>query len=470
VWDAVGDQIAFYYGTDLVEEAVADLRADPMLPTSNHFGVDTFADSVQGTLLFALRPRPGGGRRRVVVVLGCGSVSLDNLTYPMGLLLYDPRNGDPRSLPQRLPVFPNRLRRTSVGLAGPFDEQMVNRARVRLHNMRLAGEVTRFCERAAGQVLDEDFAAPATLSLPTYGHQATRINMGLWSRMFSGGAPPARFVQLHLEAVCTALLAKDLHDPASLVHRVFFEPVTRGAVLAGLDGALACWRLEKLERRLRGMIEDTQPRDGTIFFWGLTDYGRRIPLTLVQDGAALRLAGLDERRQRWDWEFSPDGLISALRGGSLVPSLLTCYTALAFARGVVCVGGYYQAGYLPVMQRGVTDAVGTRDPAAAAVVARVPTGISLAGLQFAVRVLPDGAAIPAGPVEIAGVGGLTESDLSRIESVTVREAHLAAFPETFPHMAPDAVLPDDWIARLTAENGAACPSLIQLSWERRSDR
>ena len=61
MWDAVGDQIASYYGTDLAEEAVAELRADPMLPTSNHFGVDTFADSVQGTLLFALRPRPDGG-------------------------------------------------------------------------------------------------------------------------------------------------------------------------------------------------------------------------------------------------------------------------------------------------------------------------------------------------------------------------------------------------------------------------
>jgi hypothetical protein len=458
----IGRHAASYYGTDVAREAVAELRSDPVIPTSNHFGVDTFADSVQGTLLFALRPRAGGGSRRTVVVLGCGSVSLDNLTYPMGLLLYEPGQAGLAGLPQRLPVFSNRFRRWTVGSVRPFDGHMVSRARDRLRKMRLAGQVTPFCERAADQILEEDFAAQSTLSLPTYGHQATRINSSLWRRMFLGGGLSTQLVQLELEVVCADLVTRDLFDPASLIHRLFFTPAVRDALLARLDGARACWRRENLRRRLHEPSDDAQSRDGTIFFWGLTEEGRRIPLTLEQDGSALRLAGTDERRRRWEWDFSPGAVAAALHEGRLIPSLLTCFTALTFARGVVSIGGYYQAEYLPVMQQGVADAVRTQDPEAAGLIAAAPTGICLAGMQFAMRLLPGGMGIPAGPVEICGAGGLTEPDLSRISSITVREAHLAAFPELFHHLVPDARLPSDWIERLTTENATHCPNLLRL--------
>lgn len=462
LWDVIEDQIAPYYGPDVAREAVAELRSDPVIPTTNHFGIDTLADSVQGTLLFACRPRLDGGRRRTVVVLGCGSVSLDNLTYPMGLLLYDSEGSSVRKLPQRLPVFSNRFRRWSAGSVGPFDERMVGRARDRLSKMRLAGHVTPFCERAAGEILDEDFAAQDILSLPTYGHQATRINTRLWNGMFKDCTDVPQFVQLEIEAVCAALLAKDLREPGSLIHRLFFSSAVRNALLTGLDGARACWRRENLNRRLHAAIRDAQARDGTIFFWGLTEDGRRIPLTLEQDAAAIRLAGIDERRRRWGWNFSVDSLVSALRERQLIPSAFTCFTVLAFARGIVCVGGYYQAAYLPVMQRGIVDAIRVEDAGAADLIAQVPTRHCLAGMQFAMRILPGGAGIPAGPVEIAGTGGLTDSDLSRIQSVTVREAYLAAFPDVFQQLVPDATLPDDWIERLTVENGVGCPNLIRL--------
>lgn len=464
LWAVIGAQTEEYYGAEVARDAVAELRSDPMIPTSNHFGIDTFADSVQGTLLYALRPRPGGGRRRTVVVLGCGSVSLDNLTYPMGLLLYDPGDGDVAGVPRRLPVFTNRFRRWTVGSVRPFDEQMVRRAHDRLHKMRLAGQITPFSARAAGEILDADLAVRDTLALPTYGHQAARINASLWRRMLARTGLPTRLVQLELEAVCAALLAKDLYDPASLVHRLLFAPAVREALLAGLDGARACWRREKLRRRLDDPTDDAQSRDGTIFFWGLTEDGRRVPLTVVPEKGttAGRLAGIDERRRRWEWEFSADAIAAGLRDGRLIPSLLTCFAVLTFARGVVAVGGYYQAEYLAGMQRGIVAALRTEDEQVARRVAEVPTGVCLAGMQFAMRLLADGRGIPAGPVEIAGVGGLAEQDLARIESVTLREAYLAAFPELFHHVAPDARLPADWVARLTAENGAGCPNLLRL--------
>jgi hypothetical protein len=117
------------------------------------------------------------------------------------------------------------------------------------------------------------------------------------------------------------------------------------------------------------------------------------------------------------------------------------------------------------MQRGVVDALRSHDATAADLVSRVPTQLCLAGMQFALRIVPGGGGIPAGPVEIAGAGGLTTADLHRIGRVTTREAHLAAFPEIFRHLVPAATLPDGWVGRLAVENASDCPTLLRLAGE-----
>lgn len=461
LWEVVGERAARYYGSEVAGAAVAELRGDPVLSTSNHFGIDTLAVSVHTTLLYALRPLPGGGARRTAVVLGCGSVSMDSVTYPMGLLLYDRPAAGSGTLARRLAVYPNRLRRATVGAAGPFDAGMVARARSRLHRLRVDGEVSEFCERSAGLVLDEDLADPGVLALPSYAHQGTAVNARLWSRMFAG--PDAvRLVQLGLEETAAALLARDLFDPASLVHRLFFDPDARSALLAGLDGRRACWRLADLRRRLADS-GGPPAGDGTVFFWGMTEDGRRVPLTVEEGGPVAALAGVDGRGLRRDWDFTPDALAAALSRGELVPSLVTCFAVLAFARGVGCVGGPHQANYLPVMQRAVVEAVGRQDPAAADAVAAVPTRLCLADMQVAMRTTVDGLGLPAGPVEIAGAGGFSAADLDRITaSVTVREAYLAAFPDIFGDVAPDADLPSGWIERLAAENATGLRNVVVL--------
>jgi hypothetical protein len=445
LWEVIEQTASSYYGDMVASEAVAALRDEPILSTSNHFGIDTMAVSVQDTLLFAVRP----GRRRRTVVLGCGSVSMDSATYPMGLLLYDHVAG---RLTHRLPVHANRFRRWMVCAAGPFDERMVGQARDRLPNMGL----TAFGRRAAARALDEVFADRAVLDQPSYGRQATAVNARLWSRMFAPGTEPVGIVQLSLEETVTALLAKDLPDPDSLVHRLIFRPEVRDPLLAGLDGERACWRLDDLRQRLAG---GKPTGDGTVFFWGVTSDGRRIPLTV----AGPRLAGVDSKQRRWEWELTPDAIVEALTNGQLIPSLVTCFVELAFARAISCLGGPYQASYLPVMQRAVAAAVRRVDPGAAELITAVPTRLPLADLQFAMRITHDNLGIPAGPLEIAAAGGLTESDLHQItDSVTVREAYLAALPDLFPQLVPDSPITDGWLEHIATENPQTCPNIIRL--------
>ncbi|WP_328610672.1 hypothetical protein OG943_16615 [Amycolatopsis sp. NBC_00345] len=454
---SVRQRASALYDPETAQAAVAELRANPIVPTSNHFGVDTFADSIHGTLLFALRPRAVEAPPRTVVVLGFSSISLNNLTYPMGLLLYDPKRGDLATFPQRLPIMPNRLKHCAVAAAPRLEAGMVDRARTTLRRMAASGDITPFGERSADQVLQEDFAAPEILSLPSHAHQATRINTRLWRKLFRDGTSAPRLVQLPVEPICADLLCRDLGNPESLAHTLLFTARTRDALLTALDGARGCWSLDQPGQ------PSANPA-GTTFFWALTDSGRRVALTLRGPPSALRLSGTDPHGTELSWEFTPEGVTEGLREGRLFPSLFSCFLTLAFARGLRCVGGYYQAEYLPVMQQGVIEALsaGGAPRPMSELVARTPTNICLAGLQASGRVLADGRVIPAGPVEIAGAGGFTEADIAAMQTVTVRDAYLLAFPELFHHLVPGAVLPPGWGSLLAAENGGRSQCGVRL--------
>jgi hypothetical protein len=432
------------YGPHVARQAVGDLRADPFVPTANHYGIDTFADSVQGTLLYALRPLPDGRPRGTAVVLGCSSISLDNLTYPMGLLLYESGSEPYWSGPLKLPLYPNRYRRWAVACAPPFTAQMVERARSRLAGLAREGGPGPAVAATAQEFLHDDIGCADVLAQPTYGRQAARVNEALWSRLLPADAP--RLVQLDLEAVCSDLAIKDMGSPDSLLGKLLFQPEVRGMLLDALDGRTACWRLDDLARRL-GRSGRAQSREGTVFFWGMRPDGRRVPLTLVASGGTTRLAGRDERGEEMTHDFSPSALTEGLAERRLLPSLLTCFTVLAFARGLICSGGYYQAGYLPVMQRGVARAVAIADPSAAERVMSVPTAVHLAGLQFAVHVSRSGTTAPAGPLELAAGGGLTHRHLAQLRDVRVEDALVAALQEILPHVVEAGRLPPGWQAR-----------------------
>jgi hypothetical protein len=448
---AVHKRTVIAYGAHAAAEAASAVRDDPVVTTSNHFGLDTLAVSAHCTLLFALRRAAAP----TSVVLGCSSVSMDSGSYPMGLLIYDRCAGADARLVHKLPVWPNRLRRRIVAAAEPVDAGMVARARGRLRAMTTSGEISSFCARAAGRVLDEDLSDDAILSLPTYAQQSTAVNRRLWSRIV-GGAPSV--IQLELEQVVADLLRHDLTDPGSVVARLMFDPVVRRRLLSALDGVRAGWNLAGLYEALRCRDTDTPPRHGTVFFWGRRDDGRRIPL--VVDGQYL--VGMDGQRQRCAYPLAPQPLAEAVTSGRLLPSLLTCFTVLSFARGIGCVGGPHQAAYLPIMRDAVARAIAADDPVAAQQVADTPAELCVADLQVALRTTSDGLGLPAGPLEIGEAGGFSTGDLARIgDAVTVREAYLAAFPEVLSDIVPGG-LPDGWLDALAAENPRTCPNLVRL--------
>lgn len=190
---------------------------------------------------------------------------------------------------------------------------------------------------------------------------------------------------------------------------------------------------------------------GTLFFWGVCDNGYRIPLLLT--GATDRTAtlqGRDDRGQAWSFAFRPADILEGLRAGRLLPSLFTCYTAIGFARGISCCGGYFQAHYLSVMQQALIRVFNETAGCAewAERLSLVPSNLYLSGMQTVMHGLDDQLLLPAGPVEMIASGGLSRKQLERIRSLTVQDAHLASLMDTLPDILPPGERPDRWHPRL----------------------
>ncbi|GMQ75756.1 MAG: hypothetical protein BMS9Abin01_1013 [Gammaproteobacteria bacterium] len=454
LFEAVRDYASPLLGEGLAERAANDLAHTPVVLTANHHGVDFFAQSLQSSLAFALRESDATTRPSTVPVFACGAIPLNNLTYPRGMLIYrGSRNAAPH-WPIKLPVFPDRCRHDLVSDASGFDKTMLHRTGHRVQRLVAEGRIAWDLQSSLQSILQTDYADPSVLAEHGYSEQAVMLNQRIWKRLFRNPEAAPDLVYLEIEKIAARLLRDDLANTSSLAWRVLFEREVRDSVLADLDGQRACWDLSALHARAGGGATGSgRPSAaagcGTVFFWGIDGNKRRIPLSL-RPGNPGMLVGVGEHGERSEMPLEPTRVCTALKEQELLPSLFTSYLCIALARGVNCVGGYYQAEYLPVMQHAVAGALSKcgRGTAVAEEVSLVPTTAYLSGMQTVMGAAGDAALLPAGVFEIIAGGGLDEGDLTRMGELSVRDAHLASVADTVLDVAADTIDSDRWQERL----------------------
>ena len=456
--DTVYHYTAPLLGETIARQACIELEKQPVVLTANHHGVDFFAQSVQGSLLFALGGTRYGFSRKTALVFSFGNVSFNNLTYPRGMLIYKVNANYLDDIPIRLPIFPDRFKRKIVSLGGAFNEAMINRAKKGLRSITSKRNLSIPIVNSINRVFDEDYSAHPVAGLSDYSRQAVIVNSRIWKRLFADFTIAPELVYLEMEKIVALLLEKDLQNKDSLASLIMFDRIFRDRVLEELDGARACWHRRMLTRRFHiGQYEKNCKHlpinCGTVFFWGVDEKQRRIPLNFEgAEGGTGKLYGIDDSGQTWQFQFSAEALIQKLQEGSLLPSLFTCFLAISLARGITCAGGYYQSEYLPSMQRAVVNALKeSKDfEHVAEIVKQVPTHNYLSGMQTVMCQLENGCLIPAGPLEIISGGGLTKGDIEQILSCTIKDAHIASLIDTLPDFIPaiDRDIPG-WKKQLT---------------------
>ena len=436
-------------GETLANQVAHDIEACPIVLTANHHGVVYFAQDFQGSIIFSLNRIDRNNSLNTVPVFSCGTVPLDNLTYPLGMLFYAINNNELDTVPKKLPIFSNKYRRQLVSVVDPVDEGMIKRAQVRVEKLVSENIISESLAEAAQELLKEEYCVPSVVSESLYSRQAVVLNNRISNRLFRGIEPMPEIVSLELEKISGALLEKDIANPDSLVSCIMFDAKLRENVFEELDGAKACWQTKKLLKRLHADPIDTKELQatnscGTMLFWGQDERGRRVPLCLdTTMKNRERLYGVDDRGNSLELPYSPASIKEGIRQGKLLPSIFTSFLAISLARGIVCAGGYFQCEYLPAMQRGVVNALektGGYDMVAK-LVSKVTTNTYLSGMIAIMKRINGDCLIPAGPVEILAGGGIGGDDIEKLQSLTVRDAHLGALSETLPDL-PNWVPPN----------------------------
>ena len=414
--EAVHRYAAPLLGESLAQQTVRDLAANPVVLTSNHLGVEYSFQSIQGSIFFSLNPIAGNSSATTVPVFSFGNISLNNPTYPRGVVLYHVNSDKLDQMPVKLPIFPDRSKNQIAGVAPPFDRAMIRRAEARLGILVQNKRVFRKVADTMQEIFQEAYSDDSVMALPDYSQQSVVLNRRIWKQLFSDPSMIPELAYLEIEKIAEMILISDLFDPKSLAWLVMFDPDLRQHIFEALDGI----------------------RNGkAIFFWGIDERGKSFNLEMGYLGNNEILRGVDARGKVWEIPFTPQSIIDGLNKKRLMPSLFTCFLTLSFARGVICVGGYFQAEYLPAMQHGIVTALQkTGYNEIAHLVAQVPTDCYLSGMSGIMTKTEDDCLIPAGSAEIIAGGGITDKDIEQMLSLTVREAHIAGLFETVPDIVP----------------------------------
>ena len=397
--------------------------------TANHLGTDFHPEFLQGDLVFALEAIRT--QAPAIPVLACGSVTADSFGYPRGFFMA--RGREQSVLPGRIPVFPNKQRKTPLSLHGPFGAD-APRALLAQPNLRSpdAGPLHPAEKAAAHRILHELFLHPRVLAGHSFGEQVGLMNSLLWERLFAPDAQPVPpLYTLDLTLLSLDLALTDLERPHSLLCALL-SPGLPEALLEELDGVRGCW-----QRQEDGNRENPLQR-GSFLFWGLDADKRLYPL--YPDANFSRLGDID---------LTPKALKNALRQGCLLPGLFISFAITALARGLFCCGGAYQGTYLKNMRDGLVRALTRRGEHSLA----QTLGRSLCG-GISTGFMPlrlDRRAAAA--LDILAVGGLKENTMADLAALPVRLALEAALSHLYGDAIPPPQRLPGWLEALDSPAG-----------------
>lgn len=323
-------EVALRLGDEVAESAVLQLEKHYFVSTADHHGPLCHAFFITSNLLTAAPYIESDDPfLKNVIVLACANVSLNNSSFPRGLLFHSHLEGKIQL--NRLPFSPAADRLCPVFNYRAYTIHDIRRAKNSLNNMVKNGEVASRENEIIQTLLDEIYLKPSHIESANFSDQITKTNFDLWKRFFhSSKIIPPNLVYLEQESLVGRLLIDHhLYNDTSIYH-ILFDPAYHQHIALYFEG-------------IQGAFSQEQ-QWGTYFFWALPK-GQKYRLQLWKEGSFLVSSDKSYRL-----ELTPDNVKRALENKEIIPSMKLCYMTLAFYYGLKCLGGFSQVNYLTFMK------------------------------------------------------------------------------------------------------------------------
>lgn len=313
-------------GADTAHQVARQLAKLPLVSTADHHGPIVHPFWVAANIVTGLRYlEMEDPDIRFLPVFSFAGVSLNNHTYPRGILFHGEEHCSKDVV--KLSLFGDKEKMSTVYNTRPYTKEDASRAIALLAKKVREGEVNSEIGASVKGILEDIFLDPEVLKIPDYSAQITWLNARLWPKLFHPVTPKTPdLVYLEIETlVRELLLQKHLGDPQSLIYKVLFDPQFQPLFEKYFNNIPGAFSLEK------GW--------GTYLFWALDDKNHRVRLS-YKDGRIVSEFGT------CDFALEPNELRKALEERKIFPSMVLCYLIVALYYGMKCLGGFCQVSDL----------------------------------------------------------------------------------------------------------------------------
>ena len=403
-------------GDEVADSVIRQLSKHYFVSTADHLGPLTHAFFINSNLLMNAPYAESGSRElENVIVLACANVSLNNSSFPRGIVLHS-LGKDGKTHYNGLSFSSAQYRLCPVYGFKAYNEADLKRMQDTIKLKVKEGEMSQPVATQLGDLIKDTYGNPEVLKCTTYADQVTKTNYDLWKKLMKSGGNTVKsnLVYLGIEKLVTDLILAYHLDQDTTVNHFLFDPNCYPMIHHYFQGITGTYSL--LEQW------------GTYMFWALPK-GSKYREQLWKVGNNLQT-----KDGSYSLPLTPEGVRKALESGQLIPSTMLIYTVLSFYYGLKCLGGFSQVNYLTYMKNAYIKMQVDRGMyKSIEVCARAQTKELVGDVNVAFLRLPDGELAPATGIDLLLYGQPNWWDcfVKQSKNISLDEAMNPMMPELY---------------------------------------
>lgn len=323
--------VARLLGEGVADSAVKQLKKAYFVSTADHHGPicdPYFINSNLVTALTLINQKDADLKN--IIALSCGSISVDNDTFPRGLTFHSIANGELNL--QRLAFFSSHERPSLVCLLRAYGKVELDKIKKSAFDFRKSDKITEADFAKINNVIAEVYEQDEPMKMTSYAEQITITNYKMWKKFFhhgSEGMPD--LIYLELEDIVARLLVEHHLFKDTVINHFLFDEKYHNLAIRYFDGIIGAF--------------STNDQSGSYLFWA-TPKGERYRLSLKKEGNFLV-----SHDGAYRLELTPAAIRQALEAKEIIPGMMLDFIILSFFYGLKCLGGFSQVNYLTEMKQ-----------------------------------------------------------------------------------------------------------------------